>query len=225
MTSPRITLSRVSMFRVISAWGKHKKFKTVLKEIDIDLVPGESVGIIGANGSGKTTLLRIIAGIYFPDQGEVKSEGRVGMLLDSGYGLDHRLSGRRNCETRAILNRIPRGQQAKFVNWVQAFSGIDEHFELPLSQYSSGMLTRLAFAMNAFDAPDILLIDEGIGNADSQFRERAFSRLDELCDKSSIVVIASHDKEILRRRCTRGVVLSDGEITYDGTLEQALERS
>jgi lipopolysaccharide transport system ATP-binding protein len=201
------------------------KSRAVLNKIDLDIAPGESVGIVGANGSGKTTLLRVIAGIYFPDQGEVVIKGRVGMLLDSGYGLDHRLSGRRNCESRAILNRIPKSQQASFVNWVHSFSGIDEYFELPLSQYSSGMLTRLAFAMNVFDAPDIMVVDEGIGNSDSEFRERAFSRLDELCGKSSIVVFASHEKEILRRRCTRGVVMCNGEITYDGILEQALERA
>jgi len=147
------------------------------------------------------------------------------MLLDSGYGLDLRLSSRRNCKTRAVLNSIPRTQEAKFVNWVQSFSGIDEHFELLLSQYSSGKLTRLAFPRSVFDAPDILLIYEGIGNADSHFRKCAYSRLDELCEKSSIVVMASHDKEILRRRCTCGVVVSDGEITYDGILDQALERA
>ncbi len=222
MTEPQISLRGVSLERQLVIPGQGRLVKTVLNDINLTISSGERVGIVGMNGSGKSTLLRLMAGIYWPDAGEVKCKGEVATMFDAGFGLDHRLSGRRNCETRAILNKIPRKKRNDFVRWVDSFAELGDYFELPLSTYSSGMLTRLAFSLSVFESPDILLIDEGIGTADFQFRERAFSRLDEICEQSSVVVFVSHDKEILRQRCTRGILLEEGRVKVEGELNSVL---
>ena len=223
MNSASIHLSNVSMNRDIVQPDRARVQQTVLWNLDLSIDSGEHVGVIGANGAGKTTLLRVIAGIFSPDTGSVERVGKTSVFLDAGFGLDMRLSGRQNCESRAIVTGISKNERASFVSFVAEFSELGEYFEQPLNNYSAGMVTRLVFSMCTYEVHDILLIDEGIGTADAHFREKAFARLDEFYTRASIVVLVSHDLGLLRRRCTRGVVLKSGQIVFDGPIDEALQ--
>jgi len=197
--------------------------KAVLHDVNLRIGSGESVGVIGANGAGKTTLLRVIAGIFAPDYGQVEVVGEVSTLLDAGFGLDARLSGRQNCETRAIISGIDTSEIETFISFVRDFSELGNAFDQPLLSYSTGMVTRLVFSMCTYKIHDILLIDEGIGTADAHFREKAFAQLDEVYTQASIVILVSHDLQLLKRRCTRGVVLKSGQVVFDGLMNDALQ--
>jgi len=222
VTAAHIQLSAVSMNRAIVLPDRGRVKKAVLHDVHLRIGSGENVGVIGANGAGKTTLLRVIAGIFTPDTGSVERVGEMSTFLDAGFGLDMRLSGRENCESRSIVTGIKKSKRASFVSFVAEFSELGEYFEQPLLSYSTGMVTRLVFSMCTYEVHDILLIDEGIGTADAHFREKAFARLDEFYARASIVVLVSHDLQLLKRRCTRGVVLKSGQVVFDGPIAEAL---
>jgi ABC-2 type transport system ATP-binding protein len=223
VTSPYIQLSSVRFTRsVIAADGK-RSTRRVLNDVDLRISNGERVGLLGSNGAGKTTLLRIMGGIFEPDYGRSERFGSVGLFLDAGYGLDHRLTGRENCESRAVVAGMPREKHAAFVEWVESFSELGKEFDLPISTYSTGMTARLVFSICTYETPDILLIDEGIGTADAVFQQKAFGRLNELFRDVRILVLASHDQSLLKQLCTRGIVVRSGRVDFDGALSNALE--
>jgi ABC-type polysaccharide/polyol phosphate transport system ATPase subunit len=196
--------------------------QTVIDNANFKVSHGDRVAVIGHNGAGKTTLLRLLAGIFKPDTGSIKIEGKVECLLDSGFGLDPRLSGRDNARSRAILTGHRKGEIDKYVDFCRAFSELGKSFERNTSTYSTGMLTRLVFSMSVYSTPEILLIDEGFGTADSSFTVKAVGKIKDLYSNTSILMLASHNQHLLLEVCNRGLVLSNGKLVFDGDVEKAI---
>jgi ABC-type polysaccharide/polyol phosphate transport system ATPase subunit len=197
--------------------------QVVIDHVNLEISHGDRVAVVGHNGAGKTTLLRLLAGIFKPDTGHIEVDGKVDCLLDSGFGLDPRLSGRDNARSRAILMGCRKGEIETYVDFCREFSELGKSFERITSTYSTGMLTRLVFSMSVYSTPDILLIDEGFGTADSSFAKKAVEKIKDLYSNTSILMLASHNQHLLLDVCNRALVLSNGKLAFDGGVEEALK--
>jgi ABC-2 type transport system ATP-binding protein/lipopolysaccharide transport system ATP-binding protein len=193
-----------------------------LDSVSLRLRHGDRVGIIGHNGAGKTTLLRVMAGIYEPCRGRVSVEGRVAPLFDIAHGIDPESTGYENIRLRGLLLGMSMEQIDRRFDEIAEFTGLGDFLRLPLRTYSLGMNARLAFAVSTAIEPDILLLDEGIVAGDTAFMERADERLERLVSRTGLLVLASHSETMLRKMCTRGVVMQQGRIAFDGPLDAAL---
>lgn len=193
-----------------------------LRDISLQLEAGDRVALIGRNGAGKTTMLRVMSGVYEPEQGEISANGNISALTDLMLGVDPEASGYDFVVTRGIVMGLTKAQARGLFADVEAFTELGDYLHLPVRSYSTGMLLRLAFAVSTAVVPDILLMDEMIGVGDGQFIERAHRRLDELMSRVEILVLASHNEEILRAFCTKGVVMSEGRIVHRGNLADCL---
>jgi ABC-type polysaccharide/polyol phosphate transport system ATPase subunit len=195
-----------------------------LRGVNLKIRKGERVGILGANGAGKSTLLRLLARIYPPTSGSLEIRGTVAPLIEMGAGFNPELSGTDNILLNgAMLGFSKREMQAR-VDGIFNFTGLREFADLPLKYYSSGMYTRLAFAIATEIDPDILLIDESLGAGDAAFLEKAKARILGLLDRSNVVVIVSHDLGALREMCNRGIWMRKGQVAGDGPIEQVIEQ-
>jgi ABC-type polysaccharide/polyol phosphate transport system ATPase subunit len=194
-----------------------------LSGLSLDLVEGDRVGVLGANGSGKTTLLKVCAGIYEPTGGTAQISGRVVSMTDYYMGLDAALSGYENIVRRGIFMGLSRREAQALIADVEAFSELGSYLNLPMRTYSSGMYLRLAFSIATTVTPDILIMDELIAAGDAGFADKARRRIKELIDKSKIMLIASHDMELLRRICKTGLVLRQGRFCFQGSVDDAVE--
>ncbi|WP_235905552.1 ABC transporter ATP-binding protein [Tautonia marina] len=191
--------------------------------IDLNIRRGERIGILGANGAGKSTLLRIIAGIYSPTSGRIVVNGRVAPLIELGAGFNFELSGEENVYLNGALLGFDRKQMKARINRIWDFSGLHEFASLPLKYYSTGMLSRLSFAVATEVDPDILLLDETLSVGDASFQSRARERIHQVIDRSNVVVIVSHDMDALSKICTRGLWLDRGVLQADGPIDQVID--
>lgn len=186
-----------------------------LDKLNFELKDGERVGLVGHNGSGKTTLLRVLSGIYSPTGGSINIQGRTASLLDVSTGVDPDATGFENIYLRGIMNGFkPKAIKAK-VEEIADFTELGEYLNLPVRTYSSGMMLRLSFAISTSIDADILIMDEWLSVGDADFRDKAAKRLKGLVDKASILVIASHNPELIESVCTRKIQLEHGHIVLD----------
>lgn len=192
-----------------------------LSNLNFDLGPGDRVALIGHNGSGKSTLLRVLAGIYHPTEGTLKTTGRVAALFEASFGMDIDATGFENIVLRAKYLGISRDEIEQQIEEIAAFTDLGEFLNMPIRTYSAGMTARLAFAISTSVNADILLIDEGVGAGDAAFMAKANKRLQGLIDRSPIAVFASHDEKIMKEFCTRGLVLQSGTLLFDGPIADA----
>ena len=202
----------------------HRIERNVIDHLSLSIAPGERIGLLGENGSGKTTLLRLMAGIFQPDSGSVSRVGDVSSFLDGFYGLDPFLTGRENARSRSVLTGMSKTECLSNIETVENFADIGQYFDQPVKTYSTGMILRLVFSIGTSQTHQILLIDEGLGTADINFQQKAFQRLEQMYANAPIIVIASHNLDILRQQCTRGVVMSGGHIVFDGNIESAISQ-
>ncbi|RJR19157.1 MAG: ABC transporter ATP-binding protein [Desulfobacteraceae bacterium] len=193
-----------------------------LRDINVSLGPGDRIGLIGRNGAGKTTLLRVMSGVYEPSSGTVRIEGRISSLTDIMLGMDPDANGYENIVLRGIVLGLSRKEAASLIPDVADFSGLGQYLDLPVSTYSTGMMLRLAFAVSTAVVPEILLMDEMIGAGDAHFVEKAQSRINKVIENVSILVIASHNEEIIKRFCTRGILLDEGRIKHMGSVDECM---
>lgn len=202
--------------------GPKKNKHHIFNDVSFTINDGERVALIGSNGSGKTTMLRLIAGILQPDSGTIKSESDISVLLDSGYGMVDALTARQNCISQLIVGGVSKQSIPEMVNKVEDFVELGEYFDQPIRTYSSGMFTRVAFALATINTHQVVLIDEGFGLADEYFRRKAQLVLERLYSEVSILMFASHNDKLLRDTCKRGLVLSNGGVAFDGPIEDAV---
>jgi ABC-2 type transport system ATP-binding protein/lipopolysaccharide transport system ATP-binding protein len=193
-----------------------------LDGISLTIENGDRVALLGANGAGKSTLLRVLAGVYEPVAGRLQSRGRVASLFDIGLGLDTESTGYENIFLRGLMLGMTLAEIRTRRDAIAAFSGLGDYLAMPLRTYSSGMMLRLAFAVSTHVDAEILLMDEWLGAGDASFTERAEQRLIELVGSASILVLASHSEEIVRRTCKRAVLLRHGVITHVGDVDEVL---
>jgi lipopolysaccharide transport system ATP-binding protein len=193
-----------------------------LDNISIQLNDGERIGLIGHNGAGKTTLLRVLNGAYLPTNGHAVIEGEVQSLIDISLGIDLEATGRENILVRGALLGMTRSEIQRHMLQVIEFADLGDFVDMPLRTYSSGMHLRLAFAISTVMRPEILLMDEWLSVGDENFKVKMEKRLDDLVSNTSILVIASHSRELVLRLCNRVIWLKHGRIVADGEPETVL---
>jgi lipopolysaccharide transport system ATP-binding protein len=201
----------------------HRIVVSALRDLSFTIHPGERVGLVGHNGAGKTTLLRTLAGIYEPVGGRLEVRGKIGSLIDPGAGMDPDSTGRENIVLRGLFQGMDEAACERMAAEVGTFSGLGEFLDVPIRTYSAGMSVRLAFAMATLMQPEILLMDEWLLAGDAEFMERAGKRLEELVVGADIMVIATHNMDIVRRWCTRAIRLEAGRIEADGPVAEVLD--
>lgn len=194
-----------------------------LNSLTFQIHPGERVGLMGHNGSGKSTLLRTLGRVYIPSQGTANIVGHLSSLIDISLGINPEATGRENIHIRASLLGLSKAEISEKFDEIVEFSELGDFIEMPVRTYSSGMHLRLAFAVSTVVNPEIILMDEWLSVGDEAFRHKAESRLRGLIDKSEILVIASHSKELLKDICSRGIWLEHGKIKMDAPIEQVVE--
>lgn len=194
--------------------GRHTVV-TALDNIEFEFDEGSRVGFIGHNGSGKTTLLRVLSGVYAPVRGSLDVCGRIASLLDVSMGLDPDATGFENIYLRGIMDGLRPAQIRSKVDEIAEFTELGDYLNLPVRIYSSGMMLRLAFAISTSVEADIIIMDEWLSVGDADFTAKAAQRLEELVDKASILVIASHNPKLIEQICNRRISLEHGKIVED----------
>jgi len=198
----------------------------VLKPTTLEIIRGQSVGIVGRNGSGKSTLLSIIAGILTPTSGSVERTGRISALLELGSGFNPEFTGRENVFFSGALMGLSRDEMATRLNDIATFAEIGDYLERPVKTYSSGMFVRLAFATAINVSPDVLIVDEALSVGDIYFQQKCFERLREMRSAGVTLLFVSHDSSAVTRFCDRALFMESGEIVLDsdpGTVIRAYE--
>jgi homopolymeric O-antigen transport system ATP-binding protein len=209
--------------RISSGSSASVRVVQALRDINLDLRPGDRLGLVGHNGAGKTTLLRVLAGIYHPTTGTVRCEGLRMPLTDIQVGQDDEATGYEMILIRGLLLGLKRSEIEAKVEEIAEFSELGDFLDLPIRTYSSGMALRLFFSVATSMTADIILMDEWIAAGDETFVKKANARLQRLVDHAHIIVIASHDRATLQRICTRGLLLESGRIKHSGTLDEVLD--
>ena len=187
-----------------------------LSGVSFEVRPGEALGIIGRNGSGKSTLLQIIAGTLRPTTGSVEVQGRVAALLELGSGFNPEFTGRENAYMNGSILGLSNDEMNNRIDIIAGFADIGEFFDQPVKTYSSGMLVRLAFAVQVQLQPDLLIIDEALSVGDSLFQKRCFQKLDELRSAGVTLLFVSHDQESVRTLTDQAILLHHGQMRASG---------
>lgn len=197
---------------------------TALDHVSFTVEKGETLGLIGRNGAGKSTMLKVISGILKPTEGSVVCHGNVVPMLELGSGFDMDLTGRENIFLNgAILGYGEEFLKAKYEEIVD-FSELGQFIEVPIRNYSSGMLARLAFSIATVVKPEILIVDEILSVGDAQFQEKSRKRMLELMGGGTTVLFVSHSIEQIREMCNRVVWLERGRVQADGEAEEVCDK-
>lgn len=204
--------------------GNTTTYFWALRDISLSIEKGESVGIIGDNGAGKSTLLRVLAHILSPSTGKIKTRGEITPILELGALFDQELTGRENVYLNGAMLGHPRRVMKKKMAQIIEFSGIEYFIDSPLRTYSSGMVTRLAFALATDVDSDIVLIDEVLAVGDHKFREKCTARIERIKEKGTTFVVVSHNSALINRLCSRVIWLEHGKIIADGEPDEILEQ-
>jgi lipopolysaccharide transport system ATP-binding protein len=188
-----------------------------LRDIDLTIARGETVGIVGRNGSGKSTLLQLICGTLTPSAGEVAVRGRIAALLELGAGFNPEFTGRENVYLNGSILGVGRGEMHDRFDAIVAFADIGEFIDQPVKTYSSGMYVRLAFAVAINVDPEILIIDEALSVGDEGFQRKCFARIDAIRNSGATVLFVSHAAGTVVDLCDRAILLDQGELIAEGT--------
>lgn len=199
-------------------------FIWALKDISFEVKQGEVVGIIGRNGAGKSTLLKILSHITEPTEGRVALRGRVGSLLEVGTGFHPELTGRENIYLNGAILGMKKTEVERKFDEIVAFSEIEKFLDTPVKRYSSGMYVRLAFAVAAHMEPEIMLVDEVLSVGDAAFQRKCIGKMGDVAGEGRTVLFISHNLQVIMALCQRGIMLSDGQLAYDGSAADAVKK-
>ncbi|MDQ1467610.1 MAG: lipopolysaccharide transport system ATP-binding protein, partial [Actinomycetota bacterium] len=208
--------------RVLSIGRSSREEFYALRDIDLDIAVGSTVGLLGHNGSGKSTLLKCIAGILAPTSGTIERVEKIAALLELGAGFQQDLTGRENIFLNgAILGMSRRDLERRFDDIV-AFSELEQFIDSQVKHYSSGMYVRLGFAVAVNVEPDLLLIDEVLAVGDEAFQRKCMERVREFQREGRTIVFVTHAPDLVRQICDRAIVLDHGKIVLDGAPGEAV---
>jgi ABC-2 type transport system ATP-binding protein len=202
---------------------RHREDFWALREIDLEIRAGSTVGLIGANGSGKSTLLKLIGGIIQPTTGSVERRGRLAALLELGAGFHPDLTGRDNVFLNASILGLSREQTEEYFDSIVEFSEIGEFIDTQVKFYSSGMYVRLAFAIAVHVDPDVLLVDEVLAVGDEPFQRKCMDRIKEFQREGRTIILVTHSLAQVGELCDRAVVLDHGALVFDGDPGTAIQ--
>lgn len=188
-----------------------------LRNFSLSVKQGDVVGVLGSNGSGKSTLMRVMSKVIRPTEGTVAVDGEISPMLELGGAFNPELTGRENAYLHGALHRIPRAEMDEIMPRIQAFADIGPFFDVPVKTYSTGMVSRLAFAVAVQSRPDILLVDEVFSVGDESFQRKSAIRMKRLIEQGVIVVLVSHSMGVIRQVCNRAIWLNRGTLMEDGS--------
>jgi lipopolysaccharide transport system ATP-binding protein len=194
-----------------------------LQDVSFEVEEGEVLGVIGSNGAGKSTLLKILSQVAAPTNGEIKVKGRIASLLEVGTGFHPELSGRENIFLNGAILGMTKTEIRRKFDEIVAFSGIEEFIDTPVKRYSSGMYVRLAFAVAAHLEPEILIVDEVLAVGDASFQRKCLDKMGEVAHGGRTVIFVSHNMEMVKKLCQRGVLLTEGKIQCLGPVEAVVD--
>jgi ABC-2 type transport system ATP-binding protein/lipopolysaccharide transport system ATP-binding protein len=203
--------------------ASHRITVEALRNVSMEFRTGDRVALIGKNGAGKTTLLRVMAGIYEPVTGVVKSRGRISPMFDISLGIDGDISGYDNIRLRGLILGLPAREIEERMADIAEFTELGDYLDIPVRTYSSGMMTRLTFAVATCFSPEILLMDEWILAGDAGFLAKAQHRVEAFVEQAGILVLASHSTEICRRWCNKAVWMERGEVKMAADISAVLD--
>src|SRR5262245_3391375 len=192
-----------------------------LRDVNLEIAPGEVVGIIGRNGAGKSTLLKILSRITEPTGGRVRLRGRTASLLEVGTGFHPELTGRENVFLNGAILGMGRAEIRRKFDEIIAFAEIEQFVDTPVKRYSSGMYVRLAFAVAAHLDPDILVVDEVLAVGDAQFQKKCLDKMDDAGRTGRTVLFVSHNMQAVTRLSSRCLLLAGGQVMLDGKIGRA----
>lgn len=202
---------------------KYSKDHYALKNINLSIKHGESVGIVGTNGSGKSTLLKLITGVVTPTTGEIKTKGKIAALLELGAGFNPEYTGIENIYLNGTMMGYTEEEMEKRVPGIVDFADIGEFIHQPVKSYSSGMFARLAFAVSINVEPDILIVDEALSVGDTRFQVKCIDKMRELQESGTTILFVTHAIEQIKRFCTRAIWIKNGEVVEDGEASQVVD--
>jgi ABC-type polysaccharide/polyol phosphate transport system ATPase subunit len=211
-----------SLRDLFSRNGSKSQYHWALRDLSFDLKPGEALGIIGPNGSGKTTTLKLLSYVTRPTGGEIMMNGRFSALIELGAGFHPDLTGRENVFLNGTILGMSREQIKERFDDIIEFAGIGNYLDTPVKRYSSGMYARLGFSIAAHVDPDILLVDEVLAVGDYNFQQKCYARMDQLRAQGTTLIFVSHNMDVVRRVCDRGLVLYRGECVFQGGAVEAV---
>ena len=196
---------------------------TVLKDIDLDVYPGDFLGIMGRNGSGKSTLLKILAGIYSPTSGSVKVKGKMVPFLELGVGFNSELSGRENVFLNGIILGLSRSFLQEKYNEIVKFAELEKFMDMPLKNYSSGMQVRLAFSIAIMADADVYILDEVLAVGDIEFQKKCFNIFREYKKRKKTIILVTHSSASVRDFCNRAAFLKDGRLHFYDSIDGVIK--
>lgn len=222
---PDEKIDNMKEFFIKFAKGKlERKKKRILDNISFDVKKGESVGLIGHNGAGKSTLLKLITGIMRPTEGSITVNGLVAPLLNLGAGFDYEATAKENIYLNGAILGYSKRELAKKYDEIVEFSELKEYMNVPLKNFSSGMVARLGFAIAIDVDPDILLVDEILSVGDENFRAKCAKRISELREKGVTFVIVSHSMPQVKSLCQKVVWIEDSKMVACGDAEEICDK-
>jgi ABC-2 type transport system ATP-binding protein len=194
-----------------------------LRDIDLTIRRGETLGIVGRNGAGKSTMLKVISKVLKPTKGTARIHGRIAPILELGSGFDYELTGLENVYLNALLLGHTKKEIEAKVDGIVDFSGLGDFIRSPLRNYSSGMQARLGFSIATAWVPDILILDEVLSVGDATFTQRCEERIRSFHDSGATVLIVSHATQAIVKNCTRCIWLDDGQMKADGPSQEVVD--
>jgi lipopolysaccharide transport system ATP-binding protein len=195
-----------------------------LKDVNFDVMPGDTLGIIGKNGAGKSTLLKILSKITPPTSGSIKVRGRIASLLEVGTGFHLELSGRENIFFNGSILGMKKSEIQKNFDGIVDFSGVEKFLDTPLKHYSSGMQLRLAFAVSAFLENEILVIDEVLAVGDAEFQKKCMGKMKDVSKSGRTILFVSHNLNAIVSLCEKSLYLKNGSVVEYGLTNTVLEK-
>lgn len=191
-----------------------------LKNVSFSVNKGDALGLIGLNGSGKSTMLKVIAGVLKPTKGSVTVRGSVAPLIELGAGFDADLTARENVYLNGAILGHPRDEMNYYYNDIVEFSELQDFMNVPVKNFSSGMVARLAFGIATIGTPDILIVDEALSVGDFRFQERCEQRIQRMIDKGTTILFVSHSIAQVEKICNKIVWLEHGNVKRNGNVKE-----
>ena len=222
LSKDRVSSLKEYIIRFIKRQLFYDEF-VALKDVNFELNKGDVLGIIGLNGSGKSTLLKLIAGVLKPSSGKIVTKGRIAPLIELGAGFDLELSARENIFLNgAVLGYSKKLIQEKF-DEIITFAELEEFVDVPVKNFSSGMVARLGFSIATIIAPDILIVDEVLSVGDFKFQEKSQNKIKEMIELGATVLFVSHSAEVVKNICKKGLFLEHGKVLEFGDIDKVLK--
>lgn len=215
--------SPLARLRSLSGIAGERDSFWALRNLSFDVRPGEVLAVIGRNGAGKSTLLKLLSRITEPTEGRAVIRGRVASLLEVGTGFHNELTGRENIYLNGAILGMSHSDITRKFDDIVGFSSIEKFLDTPIKRYSSGMKVRLAFSVAAHLEPEILIIDEVLAVGDQEFQQRCLGKMRDVASSGRTVLFVSHQLGAVQALCNRGIMLEQGKLVCEGTVEDVLK--